>query len=218
MMKSWRLVLLLILVLGMFGCHRRLKEFAREAEAVTVQVNVSGRPSVDLVEEGPAPDNLAGAMGQAAVNVAATKKSIDTQRRIERLIAPEHILGLAADGVQSELSGGYPFGMTDGQGDGYMQFNLIDYGIVQSGGGPAFFANYNMVIYRNSDNKRVYRNNINCYDNEFYVPNTMLNLAGTIATIEYLESLSDEELMVRIEAALDRCISRSFRELRRHAS
>ena len=94
MMKSWRLVLLLILVLGMFGCHRRLKEFAREAEAVTVQVNVSGRPSVDLVEEGPAPDNLAGAMGQAAVNVAATKKSIDTQRRIERLIAPEHILGL----------------------------------------------------------------------------------------------------------------------------
>jgi|GEM_PF-4408002 len=217
-MKRWYSVLLFVLVFGMFGCHRRLKEFAREAEAVTVQVNVAGRPTVDLVEEGPAPETLAGAVGQAAVSAAATKKSIDTQRRVERLIAPEQILELATSGVQGELSGGYPFGLTPERGDGYMQFNLIDYGIVQSGGGPTFFANYNMVIYRNSDNKRVYRNNISCYDREFYVPNTMLNLAGTIATIEYLESLSDEELMIRIEAALDRCISRSFRELRKHAS
>lgn len=211
-------ILLAALVLSSLGCHRKLKDFAAQANEVTVQVAVSGRPTADLHESGPSSENLAGAIGDAVVATASIAESVKTQKRLERVMNPAAIRQLAVDGAFDELSGGVPFaGSVAPQTDGLVQLQLNEYGIVQYNGGPTFYAQYNIQIFRAGDNKRVYRKNISCYDSEFYVPSTAFNLAGTLATIQYVSSMSDEELIAKIEASIDRCTTRVFSTMRRHA-
>lgn len=211
-------VLFILIILSSLGCHRKLKDFAAQANEVTVQVAVAGRPNVNLHEEGPSSDDLVGAIGEAVVATASISESVKTQQRLERVMNPEAIRQLAIDGAFDELSGGVPFaGTVAPQADGLVQLMLDEYGIVQYNGGPAFYARYNIQIFRAGDNKRVYRKNVSCYDSEFYVPSTAFNLAGTLATIQYVSSMSDEELINKIEGSIDRCTTRVFSTMRRHA-
>lgn len=216
--STWILVASLI---ALAGCHKKLKEFARTADVVEVSVAVPGRPYVDLDNSGNSSnvtDTNIEALGEIAVGTAATISSIKVRERVERLITPQVVQSSIQQSVAADLQSGWPFAAGSRQDrDGFMELMLTNYGIVQSGGGPVFFADYTVRIYRSGDNKRVYRNHVSCHDREFYVPPTLANAAGTIATIHYLNSLSDEELVRRVEAAVERCSRVVITELRRHA-
>lgn len=210
------LILLIALMLPALGCHRKFKKFVETAEAVELTVTVPGRPSVDLVESnGNAQTNI-GAIVQAATEVAGAVEGVKLQRRLQNIMNPDTVQDLAAQGALAELESSYPFGLADGRSDGMLELSLINYGIVQSGGGPVFFADYQARVY-NTARKRVYRHSTSCSDREFFTGFRTINLAGTVATITYLNSLSDEELRLRLDAAIDRCTSRVFANMRSHA-
>lgn len=209
----------LIMLVGMFalsGCHRKFKKFVEQADAVELAVTVPGRPNVDLVESNGAAQTNIGALVQAATEVAGAVESVKLQRRLEALMNPNNVQELAAQGALAELQTSYPFGLADGQSDGLLELTLTNYGIVQSGGGPVFYAEYSARVY-NNQRKRVYRHATSCYDREFFTGYRTINVAGTVATIAYLNKMSDEELQIKLDAAIDRCTSQVFRNMRSHA-
>lgn len=210
------LIVLIALALPSFGCHRKFKKFVETAEAVELTVTVPGRPSVDLVENNGSAQTNIGAVVQAATQVAGAVEGVKLQRRLETLMNPDTVQELAAAGALAELESQYPFGLAEGRSDGMLELSLVNYGIVQSGGGPVFFADYHARVY-NTARKRVYRHSTSCQDREFFTGFRTINLAGTIATITYLNSLSDDDLRFRLDAAIDRCTSRVFANMRNHA-
>ncbi len=210
------LLTLIAMLWPAMGCHRKFKKFVETSEAVELTVTVPGRPSVDLVESnGNAQTNI-GAVVQAATEVAGAVESVKLQRRLQLIMNPNSVQELAAEGALAELQTEYPFGLAQGRSDGMLELTLVSYGIVQQGGGPVFFANYQARVY-NTARKRVYRHSTSCSDREFFTGYRTINVAGTVATIAYLNSLSDEELGLRLDAAIDRCTSRVFANMRRHA-
>jgi len=210
-------VLLFALSLPLTGCHRKFKKFVEQNDEVELTVAVPGRPNVDLVESNGSAQTNIGALVQAATEVAGAVEGVKLRRRLEQIMRPENIQSLAADGAIAEMESRYPLGLAEpGQGDGLMELNLVSYGIIQSGGGPVFYADYHARVY-NKSRKRVYRHSTSCRDREFFTGYRTINVAGTVATIAYLNSLSDEELQLKLDAAIDRCTSQVFANLRKHA-
>lgn len=210
------LLLLLALALPGLGCHRKFKKFVENSEAVELTVTVPGRPRVDLVESNGSAQTNIGAIVQAATEVAGAVGSVKLQRRLEMLMSPDTVQELAAQGALAELESRYPFGLADGQSDGMLELSLTNYGIIQSGGGPVFFADYSARVY-NSSRKRVYRHATSCRDSEFFTGYRTINLVGTVATMTYLNNLTDDELRMKLDAAIDRCTSQVFSTMRQHA-
>ena len=210
------LLLLMTLIAPSLACHRRFKKFVAQSEAVELAVTVPGRPSVDLVEDDGATRTQLGAVVQAATSIAGAVEGAKVQRRIEGLMSPDNVQDMASQGALAELETRAPFGLAEGRSDGLLELTLTNYGIIQEGGGPVFFVDYSARVY-DATQRRVYRHLTSCRDREFFTGYRAVNLAGTIATIVYLQDMSDEELRRKLDEAIDRCTSRVFSNMRRHA-
>lgn len=207
---------ILVLVLCTTACHARFKKFARTADTVDLKVVVSGTPVVDLQENAPAANPLERA-ADIAVGAAAQVGSAKVKRRLEAVLQPNDVQVMVSKGAVETLGDGPPFGTEGDHIDGTIQIEVTSYGIRQEGGGPAFFANYRVRGYRTGDGKRIYKNGVSCTDNTFWTPNTPGNLVGTIATMNYLASMTDEELGKAVSAVVRRCTGQMIVEMRRHA-
>jgi hypothetical protein len=116
------------------------------------------------------------------------------------------------------LGNGPPFASAQPPVDGMIQIAVENYGIVQSGGGPAFFVDYFIEGFRSSDNKKIYRNRVSCSDRNFTTINTPANIAGTVATISHLNAMTDAELRQALDNVVSRCTASVIAEMRKHAS
>lgn len=214
------LAVISMVLLSSFGCHRKFRKYLDNgAESVELAVTVPGRPQVSLGERSSSSQTTAGALLNAGAAIAGAAESANVKRRLEKLMTPATVQGLAANGALAELEGGYPLSLGDkNKSDGLMELSLTGYGIGQQGGGPVFFANYNARIY-NKRRKLVYSHPTSCSDRDFFVGygGGAMSMVGTIVTIKYLNDLSDEDLVSRLSASIDRCTSQVFATMRQHA-
>lgn len=213
-----RLLLPALFVLLGTSCHARFKKFARTADVVEMKAIVSGSATVDLAESGGnATGSLAEAVVDSAVGAAAHIESGKVRSRLLNVLGPGEVREMVQADAVELLGDGPPFAAHGEPVDGTIQIEILDYGIAQSGGGPTFFANYRIRGYRSSDSKRIYSTSVSCSDQLFWTPNTPGNIAGTAATINHINRMSDEDLRAAIEAVIGRCTGNVIANMRRHA-
>lgn len=209
---------LALTVVAATSCRARFKKFARAANTVEIKVIVVGSPVVDLVESSGDSDNLIEAAAKVAVNTAASVESVKVQERVQNALRPREVQEMVHVDAVDHLGNGPPFGSAKPPVDGMIQIAVENYGIVQSGGGPAFFVDYFIEGFRSSDNKKIYRNRVSCSDRVFSTINTPANVAGTVATISHLNAMTDAELQQALQRVVSRCTASVVAEMRKHAS
>lgn len=208
-----------MLFISASSCHARFKKFARTADVVHMQAVVSGTATVNLAESGGnSTGTFAEAVMDGAVGAAAQIKSGQVRKRLVAIMNPDQVREMVQADATNLLGDGPPFAGHGEPKDGTVQIEILSYGIEQSGGGPAFFANYRIRGYRADNGKKMYKTSASCSDRAFWTPNTPGNVVGTAATIAHIDGMTDEELRATIEAVVQRCTSQVIAKMRKHAS
>lgn len=216
-MSARKLLLVLIAITFSIGCHARFKKFARTADAVSVNVVVTGSPNVDLVESGYDDGTAISAIADIATSTVASAQSNKVRTRLMTIMQPAEVQAMVKKGAVAQIGSGPPFATSEAPADGTIEIAVQSYGIVQSGGGPTFYVDYGVRGYRASDNKRVYNSSVSCSDRLFSVPSTIGNIAGTVATVDHLNKMSDEEIELVLSQVVQRCTGVLVAQMRRHA-
>ena len=210
--------LVVVCVLLSASCHGRFKRFAADADIVHLEAVVSSTAVVHLSEGAyNQTGTVAEALVDAAVTASAQVASGEVRGRLEAVLRPEDIGKLVQSDATELIGNGPPFAASGDPPDGTIQIDVVSYGIRQSGGGPAFFANYRVRGYRSDNGKKMYKASAACQDNAFYTVSTPANIVGTAVTIGHLQSMSDEELRQAVENVVKRCTSRVVAKIRKHA-
>lgn len=207
-----RSLLLALLTLPLVtGCHARFKANAPTLGAVQPQIHMVTQPNVQL--GGVSDGSLLGDV----VNVVQSVRSVEASRKLAERVDVESANAQFEQGLVDTLGDGPPFGTTYEKGSAMLQIEVRDMGMEVYGlGAPGVF-NYDLFvqIFR-ADGKKVYRTRVSC-TTAAGAPPAVSQALWTVNNVKQLEEMTDEELQGAFDAVGYYCGGELVRKMRRHA-
>lgn len=212
------LMLSMIVLPTLTGCHAKFKREAPSIGNARVQVLQIGGPTVQLGYVNASSDIPLLQAAAVVVNVVQVARSIDVAERIAQAVQPDRVGAAFEQGFAETLGNGPPFAYNDADSaNATMQIEVLSYGVyVPYLGAPGEFTyDMRMRMYKN-DGDRVYSAHHTCTAS-LGDPSVAEQVFGVVNNVSELEKMSDAELQATFEGMARWCGEWFVARMRRHA-
>ena len=206
-------LLLGALLLSLSSCANHLKDFAQQAETVSLNVVVVDTASIDWGGS----DNLLGSIVSAAVTASADQEKMET--RLQTLLGPKVVESMIVEDASKRLGTKIPFAVASGKTDGQLEIIVNQYGISKTGSSHSFTIDYTISVFNGFNGEKVYSRDFFCADDTFHsFVRSPGNIFNTAATIAILNKLTDEQVRASLKSVVEKCTQEGLSAMRDRAT